>query len=54
MMISKYNLFKQAWYVDDSSAARTLNRILQWWEKLIEIGLKYGFNPNLRKCVLII
>ena len=45
---------KQVWFADDSSAAGLLKGILQWWEKLTEIGPKYGYNPNPRKCVLIV
>ena len=45
---------KQVWFADVSSAAGTLKRILQWWKKLIEIRPKYGYNPNPRKCVLIV
>ena len=45
---------KQVWFADDSSAAGSLKGILQWWKKLTEIGPKYGYNPNPRKCVLIV
>ena len=27
---------------------------MQWWKKFTEIGPKYGYSPNPRKCVLIV
>ena len=45
---------KQVWFADYSSAAGSLKGILQWWKKLTEIRPKYGYNPNPRKCVLIV
>ncbi|KAL5262366.1 hypothetical protein ACHWQZ_G007921 [Mnemiopsis leidyi] len=46
--------FKQAWFADDASAAGKLMGILKWWNKLVDIGPKYGYFPNPSKCVLIV
>ena len=45
--------FWQAWFADDASAAGNLSGILKWWNQLITIGPRYGYNPNPNKCVLI-
>ena len=44
----------QAWSADDSSAAGNLTAIEKWWRRLTDIGPKYGYFPNPRKCVLIV
>ena len=46
--------FKQAWFADDASAAGKLMGILKWWNKLFDIGPRYGYFPNPNKCVLIV
>ena len=45
---------KQAWFADDASAAGKLMGILKWWNKLVEVGPRYGYFPNPNKCVLIV
>ncbi|KAL5266795.1 hypothetical protein ACHWQZ_G003996 [Mnemiopsis leidyi] len=52
--------------VDASNAFNSLNRkmtqvqrgkllgILKWWNKLVDVGPRYGYFPNPNKCVLIV
>ena len=44
----------QAWFADDSSATGNFTGIHKWWKNLLEIGAKYGYNPNPGKCVLMV
>jgi hypothetical protein len=45
---------KQSWYADDSSATGKLAAIKRWWEKLCEIGPRYGYFPKASKTILIL
>ena len=45
---------KQSWFADDSSAVGNLKEIKVWWQKLSEIGPKYGYYPKPSKSILII
>ena len=35
---------KQVWYADDSAACGDLTHLRSWWDRLAEIGPKYGIN----------
>ncbi len=37
---------KQVWYADDSSAGSCIERLKAWWDKLEEIGPRYGYFPK--------
>ena len=45
---------KQVWYADDSSSAGELNEMKKWWDKLCEMGPKYGYFPLATKTILIV
>ena len=41
------------WFADDSAAGSTLNNLKLWWDKLKEVGPRYGYLPNSSKtCIL--
>ena len=42
------------WYADDSSACGSFIQLLHWWNRLCEIGPRYGYHPNARKTILIV
>ena len=42
------------WYADDSSACGSFMQLLQWWNRLCDIGPEYGYYPNARKTILIV
>ena len=44
----------QIWFADDAAAGGTLDDVHQWWEKLLEVGPRYGYYPNPKKTWLII
>ena len=45
---------KSVAYADDLSGAGDLENIRKWWQKLSEIGPKYGYFPNPQKSCLIV
>ncbi len=45
---------KQGWYADDSSSCGEILEMKKWWDKLIEIGPKYGYHPKASKTILIV
>ena len=45
---------QQVWYADDSAAGCNLKDLREWWAKLCNIGLKYGYYPNNRKSRLLV
>ena len=45
---------KQAWYADDSTSAGKISELRVWWDKLNELGPKYGYHPKASKTVLIV
>ena len=45
---------KQSWYADDSNAAGFLSEVKIWWQRLNDMGPKYGYFPKASKCVLIL
>jgi hypothetical protein len=44
----------QIWFADDAAAGDTLDAVYQWWEKLVELGPRYGYYPNPAKTWLIV
>ena len=44
----------QAWFADDAGSGGRLQRLRQWWDKIIELGPKYGYFPNATKSYLIV
>ena len=44
----------QAWYADDSSCQGKLEDVMQWWEKLQELGPSIGYFPQPRKTYLVV
>ena len=45
---------KQVWYADDSAACGDLAHLRSWWDRLAEIGPKYGYQQNALKTWLIV
>jgi len=44
----------QIWFADDTTAARQLTPLLNWWKYLLCQGLLYGYFPNSAKAHLIV
>ena len=44
----------QNWYADDSSCTAKLIDLCVWFDKLYDIGPKYGYHPEPEKCILIV
>ena len=44
----------QVWYADDSAAGGKLTQIRQWWERLCELGLGFGYFANPTKTWLVV
>ena len=51
--LSNNHSTKNAGYADDVTAAGKLSDLKSWWEKLCEIGPKFGYYPNATKTWLI-
>ena len=45
---------QQIWYADDFSAGGKLDQLRKWWDKLSEIGPKFGYFVNAVKSILIV
>ena len=45
---------KQVWYADDSAACGDLTHLRSRWDRLAEIGPKYGYQQNALKMCLIV
>ena len=45
---------KQIWYADDAGTGGKLNALKEWWDKLTDIGPRYGYFPNPSKTWLIV
>ena len=44
---------KHVWYANDSSAGSTLVNLRRWWDRLKDVGPRYGYFPNSSKtCIL--
>ena len=44
----------QNWYADDSFCAAKLTDLCDWFDKLCDLGPKYGYHPEPEKCILIV
>ena len=44
----------QNWYADDSTCAARLTDLCDWFDKLCDLGPKYGYHPEPEKCILIV
>ena len=44
----------QNWYADDSSCIAKLTYLRDWFDKLCEHGPKYGYYPEVDKCIVIV
>ena len=42
------------WYADDSSCTAKLTDLCVWFDKLCDLGPKYGYHPKPEKCILIV
>ena len=49
-----YDMVKQVWFADDSTAAGKLRALLAFFEMLISEGVKYGYHVNSGKSWLVI
>ena len=47
-------LCKQAWYADDSTTGGKIEELKKWWDKICEMGPKYGYYPKASKTLLIL
>ena len=45
---------KQVWYADDSSACGSIESLLKWWRKLVQVGPSFGYYPNPSKTWLLV
>ena len=43
----------QNWYADDSSCIAKLTHLRDWFDKLCEHGPKYGYYPEVDKCIVM-
>ena len=46
---SSNSIARQVWCADDLAAGSRVENIKRWWEKLVEIGLLYGYYLNSSK-----
>jgi hypothetical protein len=44
----------QVWYADDSSAADNVNKLIEWFQRLIELGPDFGYFPEPQKSVVVV
>jgi hypothetical protein len=44
----------QIWFADDAAAGGSLEEVYQWWNKIVEIGPRYGYYPNPGKTWLLV
>ena len=44
----------QVWYADDASVCGELVKIQDWFNRLMQLGPKYGYHPEPRKTVLVV
>ena len=48
------DICKQVWYADDAAACGKLLQLKMWWERIILLGLAYGYNANPSKTWLVV
>ena len=44
----------QSWYADDGQAVGTVESLRRWWDRLVEIGPRYGYYPRASKTWLVV
>lgn len=44
----------QNWYTDDSACAAKLPRLCEWFERLVKMGLDFGYYPNPQKSIVVV
>ena len=44
----------QVWFADDDTAGGRLTHLRGWWDRVVDIGPDYGYNPNAAKTWLIV
>ena len=54
MSTSPDNISKMVAYADDFTAGGTVKDLKYWWETLCEVGLKFGYYPEVSKTWLIV
>ena len=47
-------LCTQLWYADDAAACGDICNVRKWFDKLLELGPKFGYYPNPEKCYLVV
>ncbi len=47
-------LHGEAWFADDANGTGPLSALRTWWDKLVELGPRYGYHPNGCKTWLIV
>ena len=45
---------KQLWFADDAQAVGQLQHLRIWWDRLLELGPKYGYFPKASKTKLVV
>ena len=45
---------KQLWYADDATGMGFLHGLRQWWDRINELGVYYGYWPNAMKSFLLV
>ncbi|KAL5491969.1 hypothetical protein EMCRGX_G017350 [Ephydatia muelleri] len=43
----------QVWYADDATATGKITNLRTWWDKLVSLGLAYGYHVNASKICLV-
>ena len=49
-----HDVGKHIWYADDASAVDRIECLKKWWDKLIELGPRYGYFPNASKSLIVV
>ena len=47
------NNVTQVWYADDVCACRSIVKLGNWWDRLHQVGLGFGYNVNASKTWLV-
>jgi hypothetical protein len=45
---------QQVWYADDSASGGDIVQLKKWWDKLCDLGPKFGYFPNEKKTKLLV
>ena len=55
-LMATHSVTLKSYYMDsklDSSCKAKLTDLCDWFDKLCDLGPKYGYHPKLEKCILI-